>query len=358
MAGLATALIKAGHQVDLYSTDGIKYLPDHLKPHLLGYRDEITKQAFGNIPTKQYDISLSYTLPTNFAKYLSNGTKNRFGIYTYEWPSRDGKGTLPFGLAKHFKSCDLILAPSYFSKQIFIESGVPDQSIRTIPHGVDDGFASNETISLPTTKSFKILSNIAQNHRRKNIDKLLEAYGKAFTNKDDVCLLLKAKPKPATAPIEIDLNQCINAFRKQFPNNAEMKIYSDYVENIATLYNSIDAVFSMSRCEGFYLPGLEGLAAGKINIAPNYGGQLDFLNDDNALLINGKEERADPKSMYWESKNNAIWFSPSIDDAVDKLRYAYNNYQSLNTKLADNKTNVQKQYSWDTISKQITDLCV
>lgn len=355
--GLAHSFINLGHHVDLYSTDGIKRLPETLKPHLLGYFDETTKQPHGKHPTEQYDLQFSYTLPSNFSRYLSNGTKNRFGCWAYEW---GGKNTLPTGMSKHFKSCDVVLAPSNYVKDVFINSGVDARSITVMPHGVD-GFDTNDTISLPTTKKFKILANIAQNHIRKNIPGLLEVYGKAFTKQDDICLVLQGRPKQSVAPIEVNLNQCLAAFEKQFPNHAEIKLHDAYIENIAALYNSIDAVFTMSHCEGFWMPGLEALSAGKISIAPRHGGQLDFLNDDNALLIEGKEERADPKSMYWmmnETKPNALWFQPSVDDAVSKLRYAYNNYQALNAKLEANKLSVQQECSWVTVSKKVLDLCV
>jgi glycosyltransferase involved in cell wall biosynthesis len=353
--GLAIALLAQGHKVDLYSTDGIEHLPTALKPHLLGYAIENTKQLVGKRPSGEYDIQMSYTAPHNWQRYLSNGTKNRFACWTYEW---SGLNALPNGFAKQYKHCDLILAPSQFSRQIFLNSGVPDTSIKVIPHGIDPQlFASNAKIDLGTTKAFKILANIAQPHIRKNIPSLLEAYGKAFTNKDDVCLILKAKPKKPSQTFDVDLNALLRDFNVKFSHHADLKVYGDYVENIATIYNSIDAVYTMTHCEGFYMPALEGLAAGKINIAPNYGGQKDFLNHDNSLLIDGKEERANPKSMYWEQKSNALWFNPSIDSAVDKLRYAYANFQSLNEKLAANKLVIQQQYSWDTIAERITSLC-
>jgi O-antigen biosynthesis alpha-1,2-mannosyltransferase len=356
--GFTRAFIKQGITPTLYSTDGIEYLADDLKPYLIGYTDEKTKKRFGKLPTDQYDMSLSYTLPTNWGPYLANSTKNRFAIYTYEWDAP--QNPLPFGYAKHYKSCDLILAPSNFSKDIFLHAGIPESHIKVLPHGIDDGFASNETTSMPTTKTCKILANIVQNHRRKNIPALLEAYGKAFTKQDDVCLILKAKLKPVQADIEVNLKQLLDNFYKQFPNHAEVKLYDAYVDNIATIYNSIDIVFTMSHCEGYWMPGTEAICAGKVCVAPRYGGQLDFLNDDNALLVDGKIERADPKAMYWmmnEKKPNAVWFQPSVDDAVSKLRYAYGNYQTLNAKLASNKHIIQQQYSWDNIANQVIDLC-
>lgn len=353
--GIANSLINQNHEVHLFSTDGIQHLPINLKKNVIGYTEENKPQKiYGKIPDSLYDCQISYTAMKNFPMYLSSGTKNRFGIWCYEWA---GKNVLPNGFAKNYKHCDSLLAPSTFAKQVFMDSGVPESIIKVIPHGIDDSyFSKNSTIKLPTNKKFKILANIAQNHLRKNISGLLEAYGKAFNNSDDVCLILKAKHKEVKMPFDISLEMCLKNFYQKYPNHAEIKLFSEFITDMSDLYRSVDAVYTLSHCEGFYMPGQESIASGKIAIAPNWGGQLDFLNENNSLLISGKEVRATPRSMYWESKPNAMWFEPSIDDAVDKLRYAYQNYEILNQKVEQDKINIQKKYSWSSITKQIMDL--
>lgn len=349
--GIAKSLINNGHDVHLFSTDGVTHLPNDLKCNLVGYVEEnIPGKIYGRLPDSNYDCQISYTAMKNFPIYLANGSKNRFGIWCYEWI---GKNILPTGFAKSYKNCDKILAPSNFAKKIFMESGVPENVVDVIPHGIGEEYTQNSTIKIPTKKSFKILANIAQNHKRKNLSGLLDAYGKAFSSKDDVCLILKGKDKPIKMGFEISFSDCLNKFKQKYPNHAEIKILSDFIPDISSLYRSVDATFTMTHCEGFYFPGLESIVSGKVAIAPNWGGQLDFLNQSNALLIEGKEERADPSSMYWESKNNAIWFKPSIDDAVEKLRFAKDNYNSINDKVSSNKQNYYSQYSWNSIVEKI-----
>jgi glycosyltransferase involved in cell wall biosynthesis len=354
--GVATSLIESGHEVHLFSTDGIAHLPQSLKNNVIGYTEENAPNlVFGRVPDSDYDCQISYTCMKNFPHYLGSGSKNRFGIWCYEWA---GKNVLPNGFAKHYKSCDYLCPPSNFAKQVFIDSGISEQNIKVIPHGINvEEYGGTSTIKLPTDKKFKLLANIAQNHLRKNIPGLLEAYGKAFTNKDDVCLILKAKDKPIKSPFEVSLKSCLNNFSDKYPNHAEVKIFSDFVDDISSLYRSIDAVYSLSHCEGFYFPGLEGLAAGKLSLVPGWGGQLDFLNKTNSLLVDGKEVRADPKSMYWESKNNAIWFQPSIEDAANKLCHAYHNYEQLNCEVEKQKPTILSNYSWNNIVSQFLQLC-
>lgn len=354
--GIAQSLKQLNHKVDLFSTDGIQNLPESLKENLLGYTEENQLKVYGKYPSEEYDCQISYTSMKNFPHYLSLGSKNRFGVWCYEWA---GKNILPTGFAKHYQSCDYLCAPSQFSKQVFIDSGVPEDKIKVISHGIHSNeFQQTSIIELKTKKKYKILANIAQNHLRKNLPSLLAAYGKAFTNKDDVCLIIKGKEKPVVQQFEVSLNTCIKNFYNRFPQHAEIKVISDFIPDMSALYRSIDAVFTMTHCEGFYMPGLEALAAGKLVIAPNWGGQVDFLDSTNSLLIEGKEGRADPRSMYWESKNNAIWFEPSVNDAVAKLQFSYNNFEKMNTEIEKNKLVIHEKYDWKNIAKQFLELSV
>lgn len=353
--GLADALIAMGHNVHLFSTDGIAHLPERLKSNLIGYTEENQNTIIGNLPNPIYDAQISYTSLKNFPHLLGNGPKNRFGIWCYEW---NGKNVLPNGFAKNYNYCDQLCAPSSFAKDVFINSGIPDSRIQVIPHGINAiDYQKSSTVKITTDKKYKIFSNIAQLHLRKNIPGLLEAYGKAFTKNDDVTLILKCRDKSPKYPFDVSFQSIFGSFKKKFPNHAEVKIFSEFVDDMSDLYRSIDAVYTMSFCEGFYFPGLEGLAAGKLSIAPEYGGQLDFLNKDNSYLVSGSVVRADPKSMYWENKSNAVWFQPSVEDAAEKLKLSYKNYEEINKKLDSQKPDIHQQYSWAAVAQQILSLC-
>lgn len=352
--GIANSLINKGHDVDLFSTDGIAHLPLNLKNNLIGYTEENQQKVHGKPPTDKYDCQISYTAMKNFPHYFLPTTKTKLGVWCYEWA---GTNVLPTGFAKFYKSCDYLCPPSNFAKQIFLDSKIPESSIKMIPHGIGSSYLNNDTITLPTNKKYKILVNVAQNHLRKNLNGTLEAYGRAFTNKDDVSLILKIKDKTPSHPFEVSIKDVLQKFYKKFPNHAEVKTFTEFVADISVLYRSVDTVFSLPYCEAFYFPGLEAIMSGKLAIAPAWGGQLDFLNSDNALLVTGKETRADPRSMYWEGKSNAIWFEPSIDDAAEKLKFAYANYESLNKKINNQRNTVYQKYCWDNIANQYLELC-
>lgn len=289
-----------------------------------------------------FDVQFSYTCPINFQNYLSAGKQNRLGYWCYEWP------LIPSSFVKHHKFADFILTPSSFARDCFLTSKFPEEKIKVVPHGINLDMFNNPTpYPVPTVKSFKILVNIGQPHLRKNIDGMFRAYFKAFSQKDDVCLVAKISKSPSKLLHEVNAMEILKRVRQDFPSkNPEVKLISDFVPNIASLYQACQVVYTLSHAEAFYLPGLEALGAGCINIAPRYGGQLDFLHEGNSLLVDGQVAKAPLAAQYWESNPRNTHFEASLDDAAEKLRYAYQNYPSLLCRMQKPMQEQAKKFSW------------
>lgn len=350
---IARSLIKKGHDVDLFSTNGIQYFPEDLKPNLIGYLENNTNLN-GRRPDKEYEMQFSYTAMKNFPLYLSHGSKNRFGQYCYEW---SGKNALPEGFAKNYKYCDKLLPPSRYAYDVFKDSGIPESHMEIIPHGIDIyKFNSVEPYPLNVPQKMRVLVNIAQPHLRKNLRGLFCAIGKAFTKNDDVCFILKVVDKKPTQPFEVLFQGELNLFKKAFPNHPPIKIIKDFIPNIESLYKACNVTFTLSHCEGFWIPGLESLAAGHITIAPRHGGQLDFLNDDNSLLVEGVEESAPSAALYWQQKQGLKWFAPTVSSAVKQLQRCYQEFDQLKEKFASAMKSTVDKHSWDIITDKILSL--
>src|SRR5574338_751247 len=356
---ISRELIKLGHDVDLFSTNGDLYFPDDLRPNLKGFLIEGTPVSTDNyhqlIASKldaTYDMQLSYTALLNFAQYFRRGDKNRFGIWNYETT------VLPKAFAKYYQYVDKVVPSSNFSKKIFTDNGMPEDKQVMIPHGIHlDRFQNLGKYPLKTTKKYKVMCNIAQPHLRKNIPGLLKAWGKAFTNKDDVCLVLKISKKSPNPMFDVPFNEIFKAFRSEFKNHAEVEIIDTFITDIETLYNACDVVFTMTHAECFWMPGLEGFAANKIVVAPRYGGQLDYMNDDNSILIDGKLIRADQKMQYWEPSPYAAVFDPDTNQAASKLRDLIANYDDYMKKFSPKMQEILPDYSWTKVAERFINLC-
>ena len=348
---IARALIKQGHDVHLFSTNGLTYFPEDLKPYLKDWR-ELKEHKKLNVDNT-YDMQLSYTAMLNFGSHLANGAKNRFGIWNYETT------VIPTGFAKYYKYCDKMLPSSQFAKRIFAENGVPEERLVVVPHGINVEEYSNKSIyPLKTKKKYKILSNIAQPHIRKNIEGMFAAFGEAFTKEDDVCLVCKVHAKKTKdMAFDVDFWRIYKEFCKDYPKHAEVEIITEFLDTMTPLYNACDIVFSMTRAECYWLPGVEALATDKLVVVSGWGGQLDFLNENNSLLISGKEVRAPKEMQYWTTSPLAKMFEPSVDDAAEKLRLAVRDYDNLMNKFRPVIKEQLKTMTWDNVAAQIISLC-
>ena len=326
--------------MDFISTDGIKdqFIPDYIRPHLKKEPDGI------------YDMQLSYTAMRNFKPYLSSGTKNRFGIYNY-----DGS-ILPNHWVGTYRNLDLILPSSQYAKKVFLDAKIPESSLQVVPHGVDLSDYQTEPYQLKTNKKIKILNVCGQVHRRKNLNGILEAYGKAFSQDDDVCLVLKVADKKPSASFEVSFRDLYKEWRSKNPKAGEVEIIYNYIDKIESLFLSCDIHFSLSNIECFHIPSLQSMAAGMVTIQSAYGGHTDFLNTDNSLLVEGKLGRCPPNYQYWTPSPYAEMFIPNLDDAVDKLKYAVENYETLHEQFTPYMKSTVEKLSWSNVTNQILSL--
>jgi glycosyltransferase involved in cell wall biosynthesis len=351
---IGRALIKLGNEVDFVSTDGFqeKYCPTDLKPF-------VREKPFGT-----YDCQVSYTAPHNWPDYLSHGKKNRFAIWNYEYNSKgNAPKSLLQGFAKYHHAVDMVLPSSYFTKEVFESMKIPTDRMVVVPHGINlDDFKSNKKVELRTNKSKKILLNIAQPHRRKALPLALKAFGKAFTKDDDVCLVAKVFTKNKGIQgrhnqFDVDFPAMYKTFENKFKNHAEVEFVSSYIPNIAEIYNACDINYSTTYAECFWLPGLEAMASGLINVAPNYGGLLDFCNAGNSLLVGGDIKRAGRQHQYWKFNPYAVHFEVNIDDAAEKLRTAVNDYDNLLVRFRSPMEKIVNKFTWARAAQQIIGLC-
>ena len=86
---------------------------------------------------------------------------------------------------------DEVWAPSQAAREAFVASGVAPDLVHVVPNGIDPRRFTPEgpARALPTQRS-TVLLFVGGMTYRKGIDLLLEAYGRAFTSADDVCLVL------------------------------------------------------------------------------------------------------------------------------------------------------------------------
>ena len=98
------------------------------------------------------------------------------------------------------------------------------------------------------------------------------------------------------------------------------------------LVTAADCMVSLHRSEGLGLHLAEAMWLGTPTVATRYSGNLDFMNDDNSLLIDFELVNIEHGEGVYPSV--AKWASPNLEQAADAMRRVGGD-ASLRTRLAD-----------------------
>lgn len=120
-------------------------------------------------------------------------------------------------------------------------------------------------------------------------------------------------------------------------------------DEMLSLINSCDVYISLHRSEGLGMSIKEAMYLGKPTIATNYSGNLDFMSNENSLLVDYNKIPI-PSYVPIYGKYETKWADPNIEDAVKKLKLLYEN-NDLRKSLGKNaKNDIGNKFNLETCS--------
>lgn len=353
-----------GEDVCLLSTNGFAGMKYWTGPKALG--QDVKHRNFTR--TSAFDLDITYTVPQNFPQRFLDNSKCKMAIYAYE------SSIMPATWTPYYSMVDYMLPPSDYVKNMMVRNGCPEEKVVVVPHGVDISvFNPNVApLNLGVNKKVKFLC-VGEPHYRKQLEGLIRLYCKEFSAQDDVCLIIKTKIFNAgdkIRPFEVDIRQVLTEMKsKHGPRMPQIKILSTRLNNIAPLYTACDAFTLMTSSEGWGIPFLEALACKIPVIAPRFGGQLQFLNDKNAILTKCGTRVALPQEQYWVANKNATTGKPDEADFALAMRQVYSDVLKIKSDplvhadvyekykvMTDNGLRDAQGLTWESAMRQIINL--
>jgi glycosyltransferase involved in cell wall biosynthesis/tetratricopeptide (TPR) repeat protein len=230
---------------------------------------------------------------------------------------------LPAEWRDQCNAMDEVWVPSEHNLRSFADAGVAVSKLHKVPETFDADLFDPAVAPLAVQglDGFVFLSTFSW-IRRKGWDVLLQAWFKEFAGHDDVTLLLKTDN--AMAP-GTDCRREVEAYvrdqlKTDFARGPRVVVLDRPLDmaDMPRLYRAADAFVLASRGEGWGRPYMEAMAMGLPTIATGWSGHLEFMNEDNAHLIDYKLVSAPT-----DSPPGQRWAQPSVSDLRRRMRSVY-----------------------------------
>jgi len=251
----------------------------------------------------------------------------------------------------HLASQDLLFVPSRWAKQVLADNAIPEDRIHVAPFGVDrEIFRFVDRVEPGAT----VFLNVGKWEVRKGHDILAEAFGKAFTKKDDVRLVLLT-PNPFYSAEES--RQWADAYRNS-PLGEKIQVLEDRLpsqRDVAELMARADCGVFPFRAEGWNLDLAEMMAMGKNVIATNYSAPTEYLTAENARLIE-TDRLVDAMDAKW-FHGQGQWAElgdPQIEQLVEHLRAVHRLKQAGQLRPNTAARDAMARFTWDNTVDCIT----
>ena len=271
-------------------------------------------------PVTPYDTVLIHANPDSL-RYVASElpsiprSRKRIGYWAWELP------VFPARWAAAFDLVDEVWAPSAFSAAA-IATGT-DKAVRVVPHAIP-GVKIDRDIARKALKihadELVILAIFDANSyaARKNPVGMIRAFIDAFPAgmKDAPRFIVKTHGSTQR-------NHVFEEFRALAAGDSRVtvidKVYTP--EQVVLLQNACDVFLSLHRSEGYGLNIAECMAVGKLAIATNFSGNVDFMNSGNSLPIPYSMKPVQPgEYLLGEGQ---WWAEPDHEAAVEALRLAF-----------------------------------
>lgn len=181
---------------------------------------------------------------------------------------------------------------------------------------------------------------------RKNPLGAITAFKLAFSDNPNVLLAIKSinQKHYSNSQVQQAVKDCTNIL--MFDESLDKS-------DTLALINSCDVYLSLHRSEGLGLGMREAMAMGKVVIATGYSGNLDFMSEENSLLVKYNKTKislnAQPYGHYGES-----WAEPDIEDAVRKLKRVYEDKDFREIIQAYAKKSIEKDWNLKICGEDMT----
>jgi glycosyltransferase involved in cell wall biosynthesis len=262
-----------------------------------------------------------------------------------------------------------IVVPTTFTKKTLENTGNVKVPIIVIPESFYDEILDEEIQPLDynfsTKFNFLVFGQLTGNNPendRKNLFYTVKWLCEEFKDNPDVGIILKTNSGKATKIDRMVTQKFLNDLLKTVRPGKFPKVHLLHGkmtnEDMVSLYRheSVNALVTLTRGEGFGLPILEAAAAGVPVIATGWSGHKDFMGKGRYIIVDYDLEEIHPSrvdgSVFIKGSR---WANVKEGDAKKKIRKFYEKPDIPKRWSKELSLILKNEYSWEAI-KELYDL--
>lgn len=318
-----------------------------IKVNTINYSSE-TFERIGEIGESENESSINiFHININFindffSKNQNLNLKNHYNIiyWAWEFPEVSEK------VVEILNVFDELWVPSDFCVNIFTKyTGIPvlrfSHPIQKLENSKEFDF--NQYNVPQNSNVYLTIFDSLSTTIRKNPEATLEAFTTVFKEDKESVLIVKTH--------NLERSKDAQKALEKYNNVPNVIIINEHFskEKLHSLIQQADVLLSLHGSEGFGLTLAEAMAYGKIVVGTGYSGNLDFMNVNNSFLVQYDFiKTSNTKGLIDEGLTLA---KPRLQDAVAKLLYIKNHFNSLDHFRESAKSQIENNFSLQSIGE-------
>jgi glycosyltransferase involved in cell wall biosynthesis len=187
--------------------------------------------------------------------------------------------------------------------------------------------------------------------QRKNPVAVLEAFQKAFPDRDDVRLIVKTQNRNSVSdPPQVRLWRQVDAIIAQDRRIRLMNETLSY-DDLLLLKKGSDCYISLHKSEGWGFGMIEAMNLKVPVVVTGYSANMDFCTPDTAWLVDYTITPLVPQDYIFVRKGQC-WAEPDVDHAARQMRAVYDNPAERAARAEAAFRNVRRNFSAEAIAQR------
>lgn len=231
---------------------------------------------------------------------------------------------------------EVFVGSSYVREAIEAASPVPVRLV-PIPVAPLPPAATRDQLGLSEGFQFLTVFDYNSTSARKNPQAVVRAYREAFDPGAGASLVVKSINGDRAPADRAELLELATG-------RPDIHLIEHYMtgQDVDLLLAGSDCVVSLHRAEGFGIPLARALRSGIPVLATSYGGNLDYMSDENSYLVAHTPVRIPDGTLY---PAGAEWAEPDLKDAVSQMRRVFDHPDEARARARQGAAWLTENYS-------------